>query len=102
MSRPPISVCIITHNEESNIRRCLESVKWAEEIVVVDSGSTDKTVEICREYTDKVYHRSFPGHIQQKNNTLDLASHPGGPGGDADERISPEPSPRVGAAATAE
>jgi len=90
MSRPPISVCIITHNEESNIRRCLESVKWAEEIVLVDSGSTDKTVEICREYTDKVYHRSFPGHIQQKNNTLDLASHEWVLCVDADERISPE------------
>ncbi len=90
MSRPPISVCIITHNEESKIRSCLEAVKWAEEIVVVDSGSTDKTVEICKEYTDKVYHRPFPGHIQQKNNALDLASHEWVLCIDADERVSPE------------
>ncbi len=45
-----LSVTIITFNEEDNIRDALESVKWADEIVVVDSGSTDKTVEICSEY----------------------------------------------------
>lgn len=90
MSRPPISVCIITHNEEQKIRRCLESVKWAEEIVVVDSGSTDRTVDICREYTSRVYHRPFPGHIEQKNNALDLASHRWVLCLDADECLSPE------------
>ncbi len=90
MSRPSISICIITNNEELKIRCCLESVKWAEEIVVVDSGSTDKTVEICREYTDKVYNKPFPGHIEQKNNALDLASHEWALCIDADERVSPE------------
>lgn len=90
MSRPAISVCIITHNEESKIRPCLESVKWAEEIVVVDSGSTDNTVEICREYTGKVFHKPFPGHIEQKNNALDLAGHDWALCVDADERVSPE------------
>ncbi|MGB9586742.1 MAG: glycosyltransferase, partial [Armatimonadota bacterium] len=50
MTRPSVSVAIITCNEEANIRRCLESVKWADEIVVVDSGSTDSTIEICKEY----------------------------------------------------
>ncbi|MFQ5956860.1 MAG: glycosyltransferase family 2 protein [Candidatus Brocadiales bacterium] len=90
MSKPPISVCIITHNEEAKIRRCLESVKWAGEIVVIDSGSTDKTVEICREYTDRVYQRPFPGHIEQKNNALDLASHEWALCIDADECLSPK------------
>ncbi|MEK7238885.1 MAG: glycosyltransferase, partial [Nitrospirota bacterium] len=45
-----LSVAIITHNEEDNIKDALESVKWADEIVVVDSFSTDKTLEICRQY----------------------------------------------------
>lgn len=55
MDREKISVTIITHNEEDNIRDCLDSVKWADEIIVVDSGSTDGTAEICREYTDKFF-----------------------------------------------
>jgi len=50
-----ISICIITHNEEENIESCLESAKWADEIVVVDGESTDNTVKICKKYTDKVY-----------------------------------------------
>ncbi len=62
-----LSVTIITYNEEANIRRTLESVKWADEIVVVDSGSTDRTVEICREYTDKVFHQDWLGFAKQKN-----------------------------------
>ncbi|MHC4198180.1 MAG: glycosyltransferase family 2 protein [Planctomycetota bacterium] len=90
MSRPPISVCIITHNEESNIRRCLEAVKWAEEIVVLDSGSTDATIDICREFTDKVHQRPFPGHIQQKNNAIDLAGNEWVLCVDADECVTPE------------
>ena len=49
------SVVIITLNEEAKIKDCLESVKWADEIIVVDSWSQDKTVEIAREYRDKVY-----------------------------------------------
>lgn len=89
MSRPPVAVCIITHNEERRVRQCLEGVKWAEEIVVVDSYSTDKTVEICREYTDRVYQRPFPGHVEQKNYALDLASHEWALCLDADECLSP-------------
>lgn len=54
-----ISVVIITKNEERNIRRCLESVKWADEIIVVDSYSDDRTVEIAKGYTDKVYLRRW-------------------------------------------
>jgi (heptosyl)LPS beta-1,4-glucosyltransferase len=50
-----LSVTIITLNKEENIRDCLESVKWADEIIVIDSESTDKTADICKEYTEKVY-----------------------------------------------
>lgn len=87
--RRPVSACIITYNEEQNIRRCLESVKWADEIVVVDSKSTDKTVDICREYTDKIILRDFPGHIEQKNFALDQAMHNWVFCIDADEEITP-------------
>lgn len=85
-----ISVTIITLNEEENIRRCLESVKWADEIVVVDSGSSDRTVEICREYDAKVIEREWPGHIQQKNFAIDSAANNWILSLDADEEISPQ------------
>jgi len=85
-----ISVTIITKNEERKIRECLESVRWADEIVVVDSFSTDNTTEICREYTDKVYQLPWPGHIQQKNKAVDLASNKWVLSLDADERVTPE------------
>ncbi|MDI6732382.1 MAG: glycosyltransferase family 2 protein [Planctomycetota bacterium] len=88
----PISVCIVCFNEESNIRRCLESVKWVKEyggeIVIVDSFSTDKTVEICREYTDKVFQNPWPGFVKQKNYALSLAQNDWVLSIDADEVIS--------------
>jgi glycosyltransferase involved in cell wall biosynthesis len=68
---PKLSVAIITYNEEANIRRTLETIKWAGEIVVVDSGSTDRTVEICREYTDRVFHQDWLGFATQKNFAID-------------------------------
>ncbi len=83
-----ISICIICFNEEKNIRRCLESSKWAEEIVVVDSMSQDRTVEIAREYTDKVYQREWPGYIDQKNFALSKAKNDWILSIDADEEIS--------------
>ncbi|MEK6692593.1 MAG: glycosyltransferase family 2 protein [Nitrospirota bacterium] len=83
-----LSVAIITHNEEKDIRDCLESVKWADEIVVVDSFSNDKTVEICREYSDKVYQREWSGFSNQKNNAIDLTNNPWVLVVDADERVS--------------
>lgn len=85
----PISACIITFNEESRIRDCLESVKWADEIIVVDSFSTDKTVDICREYTERVYQRAWTGHIDQKNYAIGLAKNDWILSLDADERLSP-------------
>ena len=90
MKRPPVSVCIITFNEEENIRDCLESLKWVEEIVVIDSLSQDNTVAICREYTDKVFQKEWQGHVKQKNYSLAHATNEWVLCLDADERISPE------------
>jgi glycosyltransferase involved in cell wall biosynthesis len=87
--REKISACITAGNEERNIRRCLDSIKWCDEIIVVDSFSADKTAEICREYTDLVYHHRWLGYIGQKNLIKDLASHPWILFIDADEEVSP-------------
>jgi glycosyltransferase involved in cell wall biosynthesis len=74
---PHISVVIIAFNEEKNIARCLQSVKdIADEIVVLDSFSTDKTKEICESYGVKFYQHAFDGHIQQKNRALTYATYP--------------------------
>ena len=53
MEKELISVVVLTKNEEEKIAQCLDSVKWADEIIVVDNGSTDRTVKITRRYTDK-------------------------------------------------
>ncbi|NNM83011.1 MAG: glycosyltransferase family 2 protein, partial [Burkholderiales bacterium] len=68
-----ISVIVIAKNEAHAITKCLESVSWADEIVVVDSGSTDGTVEICEEHGAKVTVTDWPGFGPQKNRALDLA-----------------------------
>ncbi|MBU1692724.1 MAG: glycosyltransferase family 2 protein [Verrucomicrobia bacterium] len=88
--REQISACITACDEEQNIRRCLESVKWCDEIVVVDSLSADRTVEICREYTDRVYQHEWRGYIGQKNLIRSLARYPWVLFVDADEEVSPE------------
>lgn len=85
-----LSVIIITKNEALNIRECIESVKWADEIIVVDSGSTDDTVAICRELTPHVYLHDWPGFGIQKNRALDYASREWVLSLDADERVTPE------------
>ena len=82
-----LSVIIITKNEAAKIRDCLESVAWADEIVVVDSGSSDETISICREYTNHVVHHDWPGFGPQKNYALSLASNDWVLSLDADERI---------------
>lgn len=86
---PKLSVTIITYNEEANIRRTLESVKWADEIVVVDSGSTDRTVEICREYTDRIFHQDWLGFARQKNFAIGKTEGDWVLSLDADEPIEP-------------
>jgi glycosyltransferase involved in cell wall biosynthesis len=83
-----ISISVICFNEEKNIRRCLESSGWADEIVVVDSMSHDRTVEIAREYTDKVYEREWPGYVNQKNFALSKCKGDWILSIDADEEIS--------------
>jgi glycosyltransferase involved in cell wall biosynthesis len=65
-----LSVSIICFNEEQNLRRCLESVSWADEIVVVDSFSQDRTLEIAKEYTGRVFERGWTGYRDQKNFAL--------------------------------
>lgn len=84
----PISACIITLNEESRIRDCLESIKWVDEIIVVDTFSADKTVDICKGYTDRVYQRKWLGNIDQKNYAIGLAKNDWILCLDADERLS--------------
>jgi glycosyltransferase involved in cell wall biosynthesis len=86
-----ISATIITLNEESNIEDCLESLDFADEIVVVDSGSRDRTGEICRAHPKVRFHERFwPGYGSQKNIAAELAANDWILNIDADERISPE------------
>jgi len=85
-----LSVVVICKDEEANIRDCLESVKWADEIVVVDSGSSDRTVEIAREYTDRVIHHDWAGYGPQKDFAMSRATGDWILNLDADERVSPE------------
>ena len=83
-----ISAIIITLNEEQNIRACLESVAWVDEIVVVDSGSTDKTLDICREFTDRIFDEpDWEGFGVQKNRALSHVTSSWVLSLDADERI---------------
>ena len=86
--RQKLSVTIITYNEEKFIRDALESVKWADEIVVIDSLSTDRTVEICKEYTAQVYQIPWHGYVEQKNLATEKTSHDWVLNIDADERVS--------------
>ncbi len=85
-----ISVTVITRNEEKNIERCLESLAWADEIIVLDAHSTDKTVEICRKYTNHVETFDWHGYGKQKNLCADRASHRWVLNIDADEVVSPD------------
>lgn len=92
-SRSPeqkISVCIICGNEIRNIERCLKSVTWADEIVVVDSFSSDGTFDIAQRYTDKVYRHEWLGYIGQKKLIAEMAQGPWIFFVDADEEVSPE------------
>lgn len=85
---PQISVVIITYNEEKNIARCLDSVKEiADEIVVLDSFSSDKTQEICISKGVSFYQHKFDGHIQQKNRAITYAKYPHVLSLDADEAL---------------
>jgi glycosyltransferase involved in cell wall biosynthesis len=83
-------VVVITLDEEERLRACLESVAWADEIVVVDAESTDKTVQVAREFTDRVVVRPWPGFAAQKNFALGQARAEWILSLDADEEVSRE------------
>ena len=86
-----ISACIISYNEEDKIEDCLRSLAAvADEIIIVDSFSTDKTLEIARQYTDKIFEQPFLGHIEQKNLAVSKAEHDWILSLDCDERLSDE------------
>jgi len=87
--REKISACVITFNEESRIQRCLESLTWCDEIVIMDSFSTDHTIEICRKYTDKVYQHEWLGYVGQRNLIREKANYPWVLFMDSDEEVSP-------------
>lgn len=86
----PISVAIITKNEEKNIEDALKSIADADEIVVVDAFSDDRTVELCKKYTDKVFQHEWQGYSRQKQIAVDAAAGPWVLILDADERVTPE------------
>ena len=86
-----ISACLITLNEERNLVRCFKSIApLVDEIVVVDSGSTDRTLEIARDFRAQVISQPWLGYVGQKNLALSRAAHPWVLSIDADEEISPE------------
>jgi len=86
---PKLTVTVITRDECANLAGALESVSWADEILVVDSGSTDDTVAIARRYTDRVVVRGWPGYSAQKDYAAGEASHDWILSLDADERVTP-------------
>jgi glycosyltransferase involved in cell wall biosynthesis len=83
-----VSVTVVALNEEERLRACLESVVWADELVVVDAGSSDKTVAIAREFTDRVLFRAWDGYGTQKNFALGQCQGDWILSLDADERVS--------------
>lgn len=85
-----ITALIITYNEAENIRDCLESLTWVDEIVVLDSYSQDKTIEIASIYTSKIYQRQFDDFSSQRNYGLDQVTSDWVLVVDADERVAPE------------
>ena len=87
MTAPRLSVVVITLNEEDRIQECLASVMWADEIIVVDAGSGDKTVALAREFTDHVTIRPWEGFAAQKNFGIERATGEWVLSLDADEQV---------------
>lgn len=86
-----LSVIIIVKNEADHLKRCLTSVQWADEIIVIDSGSTDNSVAVAKEFTDKVYiHADWQGYGIQKQRALEYASGTWVLNLDADESVNPD------------
>jgi glycosyltransferase involved in cell wall biosynthesis len=85
-----LSITIISLNEEKNIRSCLESLGFADEIILLDSGSQDQTLTIAREYTDRIFQEPWQGFAGQKNLAQEKARGPWILNVDADERVTPK------------
>jgi len=90
VNKLPASVYIICQDEAQHIRRVLESVKGFDEIIIVDSGSTDNTIVIAEEYTKKIYHQEWLGFAGQKEYAKNLCSNEWVLNLDADEQLTPE------------
>src|SRR5437764_13366000 len=101
-SVPAVTVTVITKNEADALADALRSVSWADEIIVVDAESTDGTVAIARQFTDRVYVRPWNGYIEQKNHAASLASHDWIFSLDADERVTPPLAEEIRATLAAE
>lgn len=86
----PISVIVITKNEAHNIEACLNSVRWADEIIVVDAESKDQTVTLAKKYTSKVFIQPWLGFAAAKSFAVEQSSHQWILWLDADERVVPE------------
>jgi glycosyltransferase involved in cell wall biosynthesis len=90
MSSPKISAFVVCGNEEHNIERCLSSLTWVDELVVVDSNSTDRTPEIAQKFATRFEQREWPGYREQKEYALSLCSNEWVLYLDADERCTDE------------
>lgn len=90
MTHVPISVVVITKDEEKNLKECLQSVSWADELVVVDDFSQDRTLAIARQFTDKVYQRKMDVEGTHRNWAYQKAQNEWVLSLDADERATPE------------
>lgn len=101
-NRQPVSVVLIALNEERHIGEALATLAWADEIVVVDSGSSDDTVAIARRFTDRVYHLPWRGFGPQKQAAVELAANNLILNVDCDERVTPALAAEILAAASSE
>ena len=90
MEKIPVSVVVITKNEEDNIADCLKSVSWADEIIVLDDNSIDKTVEIAKQFTGRIFFRKMDVEGTHRNYAYSLARNNWVLSLDADERVSPQ------------
>jgi len=96
--RLPVSLCVIAKDEELRLPRCLASARFADDVVVLDSGSTDRTVELAREAGARTFVEPFRGHVLQKARAVELARHDWVLCLDADEELSPELAASIEAA----
>ena len=90
-----LSTILITRNEQDNLERCLLSVFWSNEIVIVDSGSTDRTREIARSYKARFYPEEWKGYTAQKSSAMEKASCEWILSVDADEELTPEAQKKI-------